>query len=104
MPTGPFRAYADGVSNLHQMVVELRNQVASLETKSRDSWEAVEDLLHLRRDIEELRQFRDEAKKHPGSSESVVPRSGDPSSRMNALTDADDAKRRCLDGADPTIP
>ena len=90
--TGP----GDEVANFKKLVTELRCHVAFLEESKPDNWQGLEELWKLRREVEDLRHFRDEVR---GSEpmELADPCLMNPSTRMAALIDASaDASKTLL--------
>ena len=94
--TGP----VDEVANLKNLVTELRCHVAFLEENKPDNWQGLEELWKLWREVEDLRHFRDEARRSE-PMEVADPSSMNPSTRMAPLIDAGDAKRRCVENPPP---
>ena len=72
----------DEVSNLKKLVSELRGQVVVLEENKHDNWEGVEELRRLRREVEDFRRARNEARTSKLSTELAIPGSMNLSTRM----------------------
>ena len=86
--------------NLKKLVTEFRCHVAFLEENKPDNWQGLEELWKLRREVEDLRHFRDEARRSE-PMELADPGSMNPSTRMATLIDAGDVKRRCVENPPP---
>ena len=84
----------DEVSNLKKLVSELRGQVAAvLEENKHDN----EELRRLRREVEDFRRARNEARTSELSTELAIPGSMNLSAPMASLINASDTKRQCVD-------